>query len=47
MDVLLIQINNSKAYQILEGLEDLKIMKVLEKNKRYHGYFCRSVFQTD
>ncbi len=33
METVLIQINDLKAYQILEGLEDLKIIKVLEKNK--------------
>ncbi len=34
METVLIQINDLKAYQILEGLEDLKIIKVLEKNKQ-------------
>jgi hypothetical protein len=33
METVLIQINDLKAYKILEGLEDLKIIKVLEKNK--------------
>lgn len=33
METLLIQINDAKAYQIFEGLENLQIIKVLEKNK--------------
>lgn len=32
METVLIQINNSKAYKLLEDLEDLNIIKVLEKN---------------
>ena len=31
MDTILIQINNSKAYKLLEDLEDLQIIKVLKK----------------
>ncbi|HSV10996.1 MAG TPA: hypothetical protein VLI68_09520 [Hanamia sp.] len=37
METVLLQINNIKAYKILEDLEDLKIIKVLNKtiqNKR-------------
>lgn len=32
METVLIQINNSKAYKLLEDLEDLNILKVLNKN---------------
>lgn len=32
MDTVLIQINNSKAYRLLEDLEDLHIIKVLKKS---------------
>lgn len=32
METVLIQINNSKAYRLLEDLEELKILKVLKKN---------------
>lgn len=32
METVLIQINNSKAYKLLEDLEDLQIIKVLEKS---------------
>jgi hypothetical protein len=32
METVLIQINNSKAYRLLEDLEDLHILKVLNKN---------------
>ena len=32
METVLIQINNSKAYKLLEDLEDLQILKVLNKN---------------
>lgn len=32
METVLIQINNSKAYKLLEDLEDLNILKVLSKN---------------
>lgn len=31
METILIQINNSKAYKLLEDLEDLHIIKVLKK----------------
>ena len=31
MDTVLIQINNNKAYKLLEDLEDLHIIKLLEK----------------
>ena len=33
METVLIQINNSKAYRLLEDLEALDILKVLEKNE--------------
>ena len=32
METVLIQINNDKAYKLLEDLEDLSIIKVLKKN---------------
>ncbi len=32
METILIQINNSKAYKLLEDLEDLHIIKVLKKS---------------
>jgi len=32
METLLVQINNSKAYKLLEDLESLNILKVLKKN---------------
>lgn len=31
METVLLQINNSKVYKLLEDLEDLNIIKVLEK----------------
>lgn len=37
METLLIQINNKKAYEILKNLEELNVIKVLNKDisKRY------------
>ncbi len=32
METVLVQINNNKAYRLLEDLEDLHIIKVLKKN---------------
>lgn len=32
METVLIQINDNKAYRLLEDLEDLKIIKVLKKS---------------
>lgn len=32
METVLVQINNKKAYKLLEDLEDLNIIKVLNKN---------------
>jgi hypothetical protein len=32
METVLVQINNSKAYRLLEDLEDLQIIKVLKKS---------------
>ena len=32
METVLVQINNNKAYRLLEDLEDLHIIKVLEKS---------------
>jgi hypothetical protein len=34
METVLVQINNSKAYRLLEDLEDLQIIKVLKKSKQ-------------
>ncbi len=34
METVLIQINNQKAYRLLEDLEDLQIIKVLEKSSQ-------------
>jgi hypothetical protein len=34
METVLIQINNDKAYRLLEDLEDLHILKVLSKNMK-------------
>lgn len=31
METVLLQINNEKAYKLLEDLEDLQLVKVLEK----------------
>ena len=32
METVLVQINNNKAYRLLEDLEDLNILKVLKKS---------------
>jgi hypothetical protein len=32
MDTVLVQINNKKAYRLLEDLEDLHLIKVLKKS---------------
>lgn len=32
METILVQINSSKAYKLLEDLEDLHIIKVLKRN---------------
>ena len=32
METVLVQINNNKAYRLLEDLEDLHILKVLKKS---------------
>jgi hypothetical protein len=32
METVLLQINNSKAYKLLEDLEDLQLIKVLKKS---------------
>ncbi|MDD4971226.1 MAG: hypothetical protein PHT07_17495 [Paludibacter sp.] len=34
METVLIQINNSKAYKLLEDLEKLHVLKVLKKSKK-------------
>jgi len=47
METVLIQINNSKAYKLLEALEDLNILKVMKKStlpqpklsEKYKGVF--------
>lgn len=48
METVLIQINNSKAYKLLEDLEDLQILKVLKKeelkqkiSEKYKGVFTK------
>lgn len=33
METVLVQINNNKAYKLLEDLENLQIIKVLKKSK--------------
>jgi len=33
MEIVLLQINNEKAYQLLKSLEDLKIVKMFKKSK--------------
>jgi hypothetical protein len=33
METVLVQINNKKAYKLLEELEDLKVITVLKKSK--------------
>ena len=33
METVLVQINNDKAYKLLENLEELHILKVLKKSK--------------
>lgn len=37
METVLLQINNKKAYQLLQSLEDLKIVKMLKKSKSEKG----------
>jgi len=34
METVLVQINNKKAYRLLEDLEDLQIIKVLSKHEQ-------------
>lgn len=34
METVLLQINNDKAYKLIEDLEALNIVKVLQKNER-------------
>ncbi len=49
METVLVQINNSKAYRLLEDLEDLHILKVLKKSilpqqklsEKYKGVFSK------
>lgn len=33
MDTVLVQINNKKAYRLLQDLEDLKVITVIERNE--------------
>ena len=35
METVLIQINNSKAYRLLEDLEDLHIIRVLSRSSQF------------
>jgi hypothetical protein len=37
MDTILLQINNNKAYKLIEDLEALNIVKVLKKNIQQEG----------
>ena len=39
METVLIQINNHKAYKLLEDLEDLNIIKVLKKSIQPKRWF--------
>ncbi len=49
METILIQVNNNKAYKLLQDLEDLQIIKVLKKNiqpqaklsEKYKGVFSQ------
>jgi len=49
METVLVQINNSKAYRLLEDLEALHILKVLKKSilpqqklsEKYKGVFSK------
>lgn len=49
METVLVQINNNKAYRLLEDLEDLHILKVLKKSilpqqklsEKYKGVFSK------
>ena len=34
MNTVLVQINNDKAYKLLEGLEDLQVITVLKTNNK-------------
>ena len=34
METVLVQINNNKAYKLLENLEELHILKVIKKSKK-------------
>lgn len=34
METILLQINNEKAYKLIEGMEELDIVKVLKKSKQ-------------
>ena len=34
MDTILLQINNDKAYKLIEDLEALNIVKILEKGRK-------------
>lgn len=50
METVLIQINNSKAYKLLEDLEDLNLIKMMKQNTlstrtklsdKYRGVFLK------
>ncbi|MEO8713085.1 MAG: hypothetical protein ABI405_13220 [Parafilimonas sp.] len=36
METVLVKINNKKAYKLLEDLEDLQLIKVLERSTQPH-----------
>jgi len=51
METVLIQINNNKAYKILENLEKLHILKVVKKSKKQplplsEKYACKLTSKT-
>ena len=51
METVLVQINNNKAYKILENLEKLHILKVVKKSKKQplplsEKYACKLTSKT-
>ena len=37
MDTILIQITNEKAYKLIEDLEDLQLIRILQKKQTHYG----------